>query len=1311
MYKTSIQNKNIDPAILIRKTLVQIFRDTVSRFPSKKALIFQDASISYEELDTCSNAMAAKLQNLKISKGSLIGVYLPRGVELLISILGILKSGAAYIPFDYDTPFERVKAVLQDVDTPFCISNEMLENPIITIHPAKQTEQLVEHINYSVEDGNAYLIFTSGSTGKPKGIPIKHFQIAHLLQSENAILQIKEDDIVYQGISVSFDMWFEEVWISFLVGATICVADNITAKSFDRLAGFFNKHRITVLHAVPSLLAFLDNKIPTLRIINSGGEACTRNIVQKWAIPTVRFFNSYGPTETTVTASIVELHQDDSINIGYPLPNYSMAVVNEKLEPVSIGEQGQLVIAGIGISEGYINQPELSCKVFLEKPASLGDMFGERIYLTGDIGRMLENGSFEITGRKDDQVKIRGYRVELDEIAAKINTIDFVSAAVVVTKRLYEIDQLIAYIIPKDERYDEKLLRETLMKVLPAYMVPGYFVKVPTFNYSPSGKVDKKALPEISFAVTDEAGVNEMIKEFSDDSFALEVTAILSKSFPGQILHQQDDFFDDLGGHSMIAAVFVSEVRTLKGLENISILDIYQKRKLETIIDCWKENILDTVQVNETEILFNKVPLSRFLICWVAQTIALFFIYGLVGAQIFVPYLGYYIATNEVEGHFIPILTAILLFCIVTPIIILCTVLVKKIFIGEFKEGDYPLWGTYYFKWWLYNKVLDIIPADSISSTPLYPSFLKKIGLRTEPDAQISKVIFGCADLIRIGKNVTISANVILNNAHVENGMLRLSSIQINDNAYIGTSCIVNGGCQMKEGSELKDLSSLEAGKTIPENECWEGSPAVFCNSKIKTENPLTVSKARRIKYKFVFFAIIISFPILIVLPLVPSIIGLNLLDENADWYSFSYLISTPLFSVVYIVLFLLEVILLSKLLRNSIREGHYSVYSIVYIKKWFLDQLFSLALYVIKPIFATLYITPIYRSLGAKVGKNTEISNASNVTHHLLEIGAESFIADLAIIGESDIRNQELILKRTSIGNKSFIGNSALIPQGYHLGDNKLIGVLSVPPSPEKISNDIPSDWFGSPAIHLPKRDIRDIYPDYLTYKPSALRKIIRAIVEFVRILIPQSVIFCLSILFIAYTHDLLTEKKADTIFILFPLYYIGIVAIPAFLFTVLLKWLFIGKYKKAEYPMWTWQVWRTEAITSLYEALAVPFFLHYLQGTPFLPVMLRLLGVHIGDKVWMDTTDFTEFDMVTIGDHCALNSDSGPQTHLFEDRVMKIGTVEIGANTCIGAGSIILYNSKIEKNCSIAPLSLVMKGEHLPANTQWRGIPIQKK
>ena len=260
-----------------------------------------------------------------------------------------------------------------------------------------------------------------------------------------------------------------------------------------------------------------------------------------------------------------------------------------------------------------------------------------------------------------------------------------------------------------------------------------------------------------------------------------------------------------------------------------------------------------------------------------------------------------------------------------------------------------------------------------------------------------------------------------------------------------------------------------------------------------------------------------------------------------------------------------------------------------------------------------------------------------------------------------------------------------------------------------EELNESEARNWFGSPAIPLPRRQETELFPESLTINPSNFRIFKRGFVEFIRILLPTSVSICLSIIFISCIHTLIETSSIPKILILFPFFYLAIIAIPSFLLTVILKWIFVGRYKKQQIPMWTSKVWLSEGVTSIYESLAVPYLLDLLTGTFWLPLSLRMLGVKIGKRVCMNTTDITEFDVVSIGDDSVLNDDCGPQTHLFEDRIMKIGQVSIGKRCSIGSQTIILYDSKVEDNANILSLSLVMKGETISKNKKWVGSPVE--
>ncbi|MDB4924603.1 Pls/PosA family non-ribosomal peptide synthetase [Mucilaginibacter sp.] len=1299
------------PDLIREETLATLFYTSAGLHANKTALVFNDRSLTYAELDRWSDAVADYLNKKGIARNSKVGVWWQRGLELHVAILGIVKSGATYVPIDREIPAERVEVILEEVGADGVFSLQKLNSPCarLSVKPMPAPHDKVKRPKGPKPDDCAYVLYTSGSTGKPKGIPISQKQICHLVRSEQTVFDIRETDRVYQGFSVSFDMWCEETWISYFAGATLWVADNTTSKAIDELGDILKKENITILHAVPSLLAVMEDSIPSLRLVNAGGEACTPQVLTKWAKPGMQFYNSYGPTETTVTATIAPLNIGDKIVIGQPLPNYNLAVVDETLNILPYGEEGELVITGPGVASGYVKLPQLTQQKFVSKPKSLNLLPGNMVYRTGDAAIINPDGSVDLLGRFDDQIKLRGYRIELGEIEVKLNAIAGVASAVVAVKKDGNAqEQLVAYVVMEGLNcIEENLFRIELAKTLPSYMVPGTIVTINEMPRMPSGKINRKALPiPESFATISNNSQNTIDL---NAPAADRILAVLRGIFPNKEINPSMDFFDDLGGHSLLAAGFVSQLRRDANLPGASLKDIYINRPLSNLTGVWESQPKVKAKSKRH---YKRVSLPTYLLCWLAQTISLLLIYGLFAFQIFIPYLGYYYYVDQETGNVAySIITSLVLFSFIPPIFTIISIGAKWLVIGKIREGDYPLWGSYYFRWWFVKTIQRLLPAQFLNGTPLYPLYLSLLGMKIAPNAQISNFNFGAEDLITIGNDVSISSQTNLNNAFVEDGMLKLRRIKLGDHAYIGSSAIISGDSHVAAWGELQDLGFLPPGKTIGYCEVWQGSPAQLKETRNIEDlpQPLVVSAFTRRKYKLVFIMCMMIFPFIILLPLLPTIITINRMDNAAPDYNFNYMVHVPMLAIMYIILFAAETILFTRILQRGIKPGKYSVYSMFYVRKWFADQLMSLSLIVMHPIYATVYVASFFRALGAKIGKGTEISTASSVTHPLLEIGDGAFVADAVTLGEADVRGQQLILDKTTIGNRSFVGNSALIPQGYHLNSNMLIGVLSTPPDEQQMANTAAKDWFGSPAIPLPRRQESTLFGEELTMHPNNYRKFARGFVEFIRIILPESAIICFSIFFIAYAHDLLVDDPLWKIIVYFPFYYLFFMGIPSFLVPLVLKWLFIGKYKTQQKPMWSWAVWKSEAITSTYEALAIPFLLDYLQGTPWLPPLMRLLGVKIGKRVWMNTTDITEFDMVTIGDDAALNQDCGPQTHLFEDRVMKVGTVKIGARSSIGAGTIILYDSELGDDTRIEALSLVMKGERLSPGTDWIGSPVK--
>jgi non-ribosomal peptide synthetase-like protein len=336
-------------------------------------------------------------------------------------------------------------------------------------------------------------------------------------------------------------------------------------------------------------------------------------------------------------------------------------------------------------------------------------------------------------------------------------------------------------------------------------------------------------------------------------------------------------------------------------------------------------------------------------------------------------------------------------------------------------------------------------------------------------------------------------------------------------------------------------------------------------------------------------------------------------------------------------------------------------------------------------------------------------VSTISSIDPDLMVFGEESFFADMAVVGAARHNRGCIFTDTTEIGRRTFIGNAALTRPGTRLKDNILIGVLSVPPGEQELLVS-GSNWLGSPAIFLPRRQQCQKFDEGVTYKPPIRLWAIRLTIEFFRVVLPPTLLgttamySILVALWLARGEWIPLPLWAVTAIL--PLFFL-VMAFAMYLVIVLLKWIIIGRYQKHVAPLWSHFVWRSEFITAMYESAAVPALLAGFQGTPFLGPLLRLLGARIGSRVYLETTYITEFDLVEVGNDSSVGGTVSLQTHLFEDRVMKMDVVNVGKEVSIGPRSIVLYGCHVEDGADIDGLSLVMKGERIPRNTMWRGIP----
>jgi non-ribosomal peptide synthetase-like protein len=521
----------------------------------------------------------------------------------------------------------------------------------------------------------------------------------------------------------------------------------------------------------------------------------------------------------------------------------------------------------------------------------------------------------------------------------------------------------------------------------------------------------------------------------------------------------------------------------------------------------------------------------------------------------------------------------------------------------------------------------------------------------------------------------------------------------------------------MQDDSALEDLSLLPRGCTIPTGETWIGSPAAarsesgkseVRNAKSAATSPDAVAGQTRRFLLGVLHAIgLLIFPVLVVAALFPGIVVMNRLNYLDPYYW--YLLLAPLAGMSFVALLCLEIAAVKWALLGRIKPGRYSLETFFYFRKWFVDRMMELSLDVVGPIYASVYLTPWYKLLGAKLGSGAEISTASFISPDLLSIGSESFIADSVSLGAARVRDGFMTIGLNHIGKRSFIGNSALLPPGTVIGDNVLLGCLSVPPQVPGDALRQDSTWLGSPAIFLPQRQKSAGFDDESTFYPSPKLRVARATIEFIRVITPSTCFIILTSLLFSALLLLHDHYSLIQTLLFFPLLYVACGLVAA-LFTIAAKWLLIGRYSPCEKPLWSTFVWRNELLNALHEHLAEPFLVGTLTGTPFIGWYFRLLGARVGRRTYIDTTDFSEYDLAYIGDEAALNADCTIQTHLFEDRVMKMATVHVGSRCSVGTGSLVLYDTLMEEGSCLGPLSLLMKGEVLPAGTKWQGNPARR-
>lgn len=1319
---------DVRPDLIRDEVLGEIFSASAASRPDHPALIDgartnPDGShpvLTYAQVLERARAIARGLAHRGIGPGDVVGLWMARGPDLLIAQIGITLSGAAWLPFDAEAPADRVAVCLTDAGAKALLVSPALAHEAPAGTPAVTAEALVAATpaDAAIPDPRAagltpqhpaYLIYTSGSTGVPKGIVISHANICHFLRSGNALYGMRPDDIVFQGASVAFDLSMEEIWVPYLVGATLFVASPAMMGDVEALPGLLTRARVTVLDTVPTLLAMISQDLPTVRLVLLGGEALPEPLIARWAAGPRKLFNTYGPTEATVVATAAQMRPGVPVTIGGPIPNYSVYVAGENLDLLAPGQQGELLIGGPGVAGGYLQRPELTAEKFIANPFP-SDGSDPILYRSGDAVSLDPAGTILFHGRIDDQVKIRGFRVELGEIESRIQVLPGINQAAVVLRQDDGVDRLVAFLVPdRGTEIDKAALRHTLSEQMPPYMVPGHFETAEVLPRLTSGKVDRKALRIATLTVADTSGEQEEPRNETEAA----LLAAAKQVFGNQAIPFGADFFTDLGGHSLLAARFVGAVREAPALAAITLQDVYGRRTLRAMGEALIERTGGVgTQMAVRDLAFPAPSLQRRFLCGLAQAVVLPFVIALATAQWLGIFVTYLLLTGGGMGFFGELAVLLLVYIGINAVTAAIAIAAKWLILGRTRPGRYPLWGVYYFRWWLAQRLTPLVHIKWLQGSPAIVFYLRLLGAKIGDDALISDVEVGAPDLLTVGAGASLGGRLVIANAEVVGDQLIIGPVSIGADVAIGASCVIGPDTVIGDHAEISDLTTIPTGTVVGGAEIWDGSPGrkVGDADPAALPEPAQASPQRRLAFAAMYAFLLAAIPAIGLLPIFPAFyIFDQLSDSLGDITDIDYHWYLPLLTWPTAMLMTAGTVLLIAGIRWAVlprvSSGTYSIHSGFYLRKWAVALAAEVTLETLSSLFATVYMRAWYRLMGARMGQGAEISTNLAGRYDLADIGARNFVADEVVFGEEEIRRGWMEMHEVKTGPRVFVGNDAVVPPGAVIPEDVLIGIKSKPPANDLMT---PGDtWFGSPPIKLPARQRVDLGSNTQTYEPGIGPKLRRGIFEAFSTSFSPMLFITLAISAIDfYFYPAILAEDWTGLAISFVAVSVGIAFIQSFT-VIAVKWLLMGVYKPGMQPMWSWWAMRTEAVAVLYWGLAGKVLLEHLVGTPFLPWMLRLLGVKIGRGVCMLTTDITEFDCVTIGDYATINRTSALQTHLYEDRIMKVGRVTVGQGVSVGAFSTVLYDTKVGDYARLRPLTIVMKGESIPAHSEWEGAP----
>lgn len=1294
--------------------LDRFFELLAETYGTAPAVISDGRVWTYQELNKRANQFARLLISRGVRPGDRVGLLLDRSAETYAAVLAVMRAGASFVPLATAFPEERMKLIIDDANVGLVISIDayaarvkQLPVPFVLLDKVSAEidaqSDAVLHVGLAPfgADETCYILYTSGTTGRPKGVVVTHRSFCNFIRVAAKSYGYRPGDRIYQGMTIAFDFSSEEIWVPFVAGASVVPSPGPLTLVGEELADFLRAHDITCMACSPTLLSSIESDVPSLRALLVGGEACPHSLVVRWSKPGRQILNTYGPTEATVTATMAYLTPDRPVTIGAPLPTYSIVIIDPTeaalTEP---GELGEIGIAGIGVAEGYLNRPDLTEQKFIPDFLDLPNNPSKRIYRTGDLGRINKEGEIEYRGRIDTQVKIRGYRIELGEIEAVLLDQPAIAQASVTT---WEIEpgrvELVAYYASKvgSPPMSRSDIATELKRRLPDYMVPSYLEELDAIPMTVANKVDTRKLPKPT-SLRLSMGQEIVPPSNEDEQF---LTDALAEVLKFDVISVADHFFDDLGANSLLMARFCARVRTRKEWATASMRDIYLHptvARLAVHLQATDEMAAATIE----PVLTHRASNFAYWTCGAAQ-LMFYGLYSYVGLWMINYGLNW--VYDKLDEPFHLYLRCMLLSAGVFFGMSGFAIIAKWTLVGRWRAEAFPIWGLRYFRFWVVQSLIRTAPVVLFRGSPLYSLYLQLLGAKLGRNTVIEcRTVPVCTDLISVGNNTILRKESMILGYRAEAGYIHTGPVNIGRDAFVGVGCTLDIDTSMGNGAQLGHASTLQRGQSIPDGAHWHGSPAVPTNAdycKVRNINP---SNVRRVLFEAV--QLIGLFAIVTPLPLLFHSYWQNVSDDYQETIGI-VAIGTTVTLFGYIGIALLGATVIPRLLRPFLKVGHtYTLYGFHYwlqaavefcSNSRMLNLLFGDSSAIVHYIRAIGWNLNRVVQTGSNFGTNQQHENPL-----LCEIGSETMVSDGLFMINMHKSATSFRLEHTKVGERNYFGNNIYYPPDGRTGENCLLGTKVMVPIDGPLRENV--GLLGSPSFEIPRMVNRD-------------KELIAGVSEEDRrhnLKYKNRYNFVTALLFLASQWLMLfatlviwdralnyyTEWAEVALFV--ALLLTSAIALP---FYILLERasLGFGKLKPRMTTIYEVPFWHHERHWKLSDSPIVGLF----SGTPFRPIILRLLGVKMGRRVYDGGANLTERSLVEIGNDATLNEGCVIQAHSLEEGAFKSDFIRIGNGCTLGPAAFVHYGVVIGDGAMADADCFVMKGEVLEPNSIWQGNP----